>query len=137
MLIEIWERLRGYDKWIETQASIESSNLEKTPIADRYGNVVDYSYASGDMLTWTDHQGEKQYGDFTVPDDSPLYQLVGGETVTIRYDPASPDRFYFRDLLRTKVHTAVKTTLVVLLFLIVFGGFALLNIASGGRYLHR
>jgi hypothetical protein len=25
MLIEIWERLRGYDKWIQTEATVQSS----------------------------------------------------------------------------------------------------------------
>jgi hypothetical protein len=93
MLLEIWERLRGYDKWIETQADIESSSVAETRITGRYGKIVDYSYTSGDMLTWVDGQGEKQYADFTVPHDSPLYQLVGGETVTIRYDPARPFLF--------------------------------------------
>jgi hypothetical protein len=27
MLIEIWERLRGYDKWIKTEATVQSSEL--------------------------------------------------------------------------------------------------------------
>lgn len=133
MLIEIWERLRGYDKWIETEAKIESSNVEKTPIEGRSGTAIGYSYASGDILTWTDRQGEKQYADFTAPDDSPLYQLIGGETVTIRYDPAHPDRFYYRDLLRTRIHTAVKATLVVILF----GGLFLLRLAARIARWHR
>jgi len=130
MLIEIWERLRGYNKWIQTEATIESSNLEETPIADRYGRIIDYSYASGDILTWTDHQGEKQYADFSVPDDSPIYQLVDGDTVTIRYNPAKPEEFYYRELLRTRVHTVVKTTIVTLLFLVIFGGLIFLRITS-------
>jgi|HubBroStandDraft_5_1064220.scaffolds.fasta_scaffold51665_2 hypothetical protein len=128
MLIEIWERLRGYDKWIEVAAKIESSEVEKTPITDRSGRVIDYSYESGDMLTWTDRQGEKQYADFTVPDDSPLYQLVGGEAVTIRYNPARPDQYYFRELLRTRVHTAVKATITTIIVLAAVVGFFLLRI---------
>jgi Protein of unknown function (DUF3592) len=133
MLIEIWERLRGYDKWIETQATAESSSVEKTPIKSRYGETVGYEYASGDVITWIDRQGEKQYADFTVPDDSPLYQMVGGETVTIRYDPASPDRFYYRDLLRTKVHTTVRITLITLVFLIVVVGRIYFRVVSRMR----
>jgi hypothetical protein len=117
MLIEIWERLRGYDKWVETQAKFESSDVEKKPIRDRSGTVVDYRYVSGDLLTWTDRQGKKQSASFTVPDDSPIYQMVGGESVTIRYNPARPDRFYYRELLRTRVHTGFKITLTVLVFL--------------------
>lgn len=39
MLIELWERLRGYDKWNEAQAKIESSTEKKT---DEYcrGNIT-------------------------------------------------------------------------------------------------
>jgi hypothetical protein len=128
MLIEIWERLRGYDKWVQTEAKIESSDVEKTAHSDRYGNVS-YTWASGDLLAWTDRQGQKQYAEFTVPDDSPLYQLVGGETVTIRYDPARPDRFYFRELLRTRVHTVVQRILAAVAFLVVLAGFLLLHMA--------
>jgi hypothetical protein len=136
MLIEIWERLRGYDKWVQTEAKIESSDVEKQPIRNRSGVVVDYAYSSGDTLSWTDASGEKQYAPFTVPDDSPLYQLVGGETVTIRYNPAKPDEFYYRELLRTRVHTAIKTTLGVLLFVALFGGLLFLRIASAVHRAH-
>jgi hypothetical protein len=38
MLIEIWERLRGYDKWVQTEAKIESSNLEEVKTYDINGN---------------------------------------------------------------------------------------------------
>jgi hypothetical protein len=126
MLIELWEKLRGYDKWVQTEAKVESSEVEKTPQTNQYGTQVGYSYSSGDILTWTDASGEKQCATFTVPDDSPLYQLIGGETLTIRYDPASPDHFYFRELLRTRIHTAVKTGLIVILF----GGLFLLRLAA-------
>jgi hypothetical protein len=119
MLIEIWERLRGFDKWIETEAKIESSKVEAEAIKNSHGAVRDYVYSSGDTLTWTDAAGEKHSAGFKVPDDSPLYQLVGGETVTIRYDPARPDRYYFRELLRTQVHTAVKATAGTLIALTV------------------
>jgi hypothetical protein len=112
MLIEVWERLRGYDKWLQTEATIESSKVEEQPITNRSGAVMDYAYSSGDVLTWTDGNGEKQYADFSVPEESPLFQLIGGETVTIRYNPAKPDEFYYRELLRTKVHSAFKTTLI-------------------------
>jgi hypothetical protein len=118
MLIEIWERLRGYDKWVQTEAKVESSQVEETVHSTRYGIV--YSYASGDILIWTDRQGEKQYADFSVPEDSPLYQLVGGETVTIRYDPAKPERFYFRELMKTRVHTLFQRTIASLIFIGIF-----------------
>ncbi|HME59422.1 MAG TPA: DUF3592 domain-containing protein [Terracidiphilus sp.] len=111
MLIEIWEYLRGYDKWIQTEAKIESSNLEKVKAYDINGNQTTIS-ESDDKLVWTDKMGQRQSAEFCVPDDSPLYQFIGGEKVTIRYNPANPKEFYYRDLLRTKVHTAFKSTLI-------------------------
>jgi hypothetical protein len=133
MFIEVWERLRGYDKWVQTEATIESSNVEKQPITGRYGNVVDYAYSSGDVLAWADGHGEKQYADFNVPESSPLYQLIGGETVTIRYNPARPEEFYYRELLRTRIHIAVKMTLGILFLLVLYGGFFYLRINSRMR----
>ena len=126
MLIEIWERLRGYDQWVPAAAKVRSSRVQKTAHSDRSGNVT-YTWASKDELIWADDKGQQHTAQFTVPDDSPLYQYVGGETVSIRYDPSDPDRFYFRDLLRTRVHTALKVTGYALLFLLFLAGFAWLR----------
>jgi hypothetical protein len=112
MLIEIWERVRGYDKWIQADARIESSNLEETEHYDRYGKQIESSWKSDDEIVWTDQMGQEQRADFDVPEESPIYQLVDGETVTIRYNPAKPEEFYYRELLRTRVHTAFKLTLI-------------------------
>lgn len=133
MLIEFWERLRGYDKWIATDATITRADVQKIPVTNRYGQIIDYNYESGDVLTWTDRSGEQQYAGFDVPDDSPLYQLIGGETVSIRYNPANPDQFYYRELHRTQVHTAVKATALLLLFAVVLVGVGWLS-ASSGRH---
>ena len=71
----------------------------------------------------TDSRGEKQYATFDVEEGSPLFQLVGGESVTIRYDPAHPDRFYYRDLLRSRVRSACKAILTILVIAGLVGGF--------------
>ena len=126
MLIEIWERLRGYDKWIQTEARVGSSNREAVKTYGTSGNQAGSTSESEDVLVWTDKMGQPQSAEFYVPDDSPLYQLIGGETVTIRYNPAKPEEFYYRELLRTKVHTAFKLTLFCA-FLI---GILLLRIAG-------
>jgi hypothetical protein len=118
MLIEIWEHLRGYNKWVQTEAKIESSNLEKVEAYDINGNQTTIS-ESDDKLVWTDKMGQRQSAEFYVPDDSPLYQFIGGETVTIRYNPANPKEFYYRDLLRSKVHTAFKSTLICAFVIVV------------------
>ena len=127
-MLKLWERLRGYDKWVEADAKIRSSQVEKTAHSDRSGHVS-YTWASGDELVWTDSKGQEHTADFTVPDDSPLYQLVGGETVTIRYDPSRPDRFYLRDLLQTRVHTAVKVTMYTLVFTLFLAALVLLRLS--------
>jgi hypothetical protein len=116
MLIEIWEWLRGYDKWIQVEAKVESSNVEETK-QTVHGQPAPSTWASRDELVWSDRQGHRRSVEFKVPDDSPLYQLIGGETVTIRYNPAKPEKFYYRELLRTRVHTAIKMIFLGLLFL--------------------
>ena len=132
MLIEIWERLHGYDKWVQVEATVESSRVKETAHSDRSGNVS-YTYGSGDVLVWTDRQGARKTGSFTVPDDSPLYQLVGGESITIRYNPADPDEFYFRELLRTRVNSAIKR----FIFIVTFFGIVVLGYSLRARYLLR
>lgn len=129
MLLAFWERLRGYDKWVEVEAAIEQSDVTERPIANRWGEVVDYERAAGDLITWTDQTGEKQYAAFTVEEASKLYLLVDGQTVTIRYDPAHPDHFYYRDLLRSRVARALRTALwtIAVLALLILAAWARLN----------
>jgi len=117
MLIEFWERLRGYDKWVVTEATVESSTLKKTEYHDQSGHVSQ-TWSSGDVLAWTDRQGGKQYADFNVSEGSALYQLIGGERVEIRYNPKEPGRFYFPELLKSRVRAVVQGIRVALLLLL-------------------
>ncbi len=117
MLIEIWERLRGYDKWVRTNAMVCRSATEKVEHYSRGGNY--YTDEAGDVIEWTDPTGEKQYADFNAPQGSKLFQLVQGDTVEIRYNPAKPDEFYYRDLLRMRVRQiaiATCTTIIIAAF---------------------
>jgi len=111
MLIEMWERLRGYDKWIEAEAEIESSQI--STYYDRQGEHEQ----SSDILKWTDVQGEAHRSAFTVPEDSPLYQNVAGQTIAIRYSPADPGRYYLRELLQVRIRTVVRFAVPVLLLI--------------------
>jgi hypothetical protein len=86
MLIEIWERLRGYDKWIETEATILSSDL--------------VNQMSKNVIGWTDMSGRSHTARYSVHSGSRLYQLYDGQTVTIRYNRANPGEYYFRELFR-------------------------------------
>jgi len=109
MLIEMWEHLRGYDKWAETNATIESS--DPTYYRTRGKDLT----RSDDVIVWTDNAGEKHRAPFTVQVDSPLFQLVQGSKVSIRYNPADPEEYYFRELLQTRVRKALVTTAVAAL----------------------
>jgi hypothetical protein len=127
MTTKLWERLRGYDKWIETTASFESAELEKTAHTDRGGNVS-YTWSSFDTIAWTDQKGATHRAEFRVPDDSPIYQLVDGNKATIRYNPADPDHFYYPDLLHTRIATLMKRIGLTLLFLAVLSLFMWIHI---------
>ena len=119
MLIEIWERLRGYDKWVQTNAVVCRSGMEKVEHQGRYGTY--FTTEAGDVIEWTDPTGEKQYADFNAPEGSKLFQLTTGDTVEIRYNPAKPDDFYYRDLLQLRVRQAAGATFAVLLVLSFYG----------------
>jgi hypothetical protein len=111
MFIEFFERLFGYDQWIETTARFEAADLQKHVQNSTYvGETV--SYTSRDTIVWTDQQGGQHRASFSVGEGSPVYQQYDGSQVTIRYNPARPDRFYYRDLFVTRVRSAITTILV-------------------------
>jgi len=117
MLIEVWEKFRGYDKWVNATAMIERSDVEKTPYNNRDGSVS-YFYGAGDTIAWV-ADGTKHYADFNVEEGSPLFQLVGGESVAIRYNPKNPDEFYYRDLLKSRVNRFCRGVFVALVFIAI------------------
>ncbi|MGA2349226.1 MAG: hypothetical protein ABSF70_02235 [Terracidiphilus sp.] len=130
MLIEMWERLRGYDKWIQTDAKVESSLVEKTAHVDGDGIAYE-TYDSSDVLLWADQHGENQRAYFTVPADSPLYQLIGGESISIRYNPEIPDQYYLRELFLTRIRKAAIQVAILPLLI----GIAILMGWLSARYM--
>jgi len=114
MLIERRERWRGYDSWIQTEARIESSDVTENDIKNQYGQTIVKDYSAGDRITWVDAEGQKHESKFSVDEESPLYQYVDGETLTIRYDPNRPNRFYQRDLMRSQIKIAIWSTVIAL-----------------------
>jgi len=112
MLIEIWERLRGYDKWVEAEATIQTSDLQDVQVADfhdRYGRdyPVDESHSFCNIV-WTDSNGTKHCGSYEVSENSALYQLYDGQTIKIRYNPIDPDQFYLRGAMESGLITTLK-----------------------------
>jgi hypothetical protein len=115
MLIKLWERIRGYDHWVQTDATIKSSAMEDH-VYD-YRGQIKHEYESVDTLVWTDREGNQQTAPCRVPDDSPLYQLIGGEKVTIRYNPQNPEEYYFQELLKGRLRHFLLQLATVVLFL--------------------
>jgi hypothetical protein len=105
MLIELWERLRGYDKWVPVEARIESTRVWKRET--RYGTVD----CSDDVMLWTDPTGMNHRAPFTTQDGSPLFELIEGSTRAIRYNPADPEEYYCRELYEH--NTALRLVSVV------------------------
>jgi len=114
MLIELWERLRGYDRWIETTARFEAADVKKSVHVDSWGRRKAH-YATSDTIAWTDQQGNIHRDSFRVSDSSSLYLMVDGEQVDIRYNPARPNRYYYRALFVSRLRAAAGAILMVLL----------------------
>lgn len=124
MLIEIWERLRGYDKWIQKEATVESSEPTNYQLHGR-----DLSY-SEDVIVWTDSAGEKHRAAISVQAHSPLFQLVQGSMVGIRYNPADPEEYYLREVIQTRVRKVLSTALVTALMIAALAFFGWLRTLS-------
>jgi hypothetical protein len=125
MLIEIWERLRGYDKWTQTEATIKSSDLKEVEVGrSRTTRFSDsepiYEWQSICVLAWTDALGNPRTSEYAVSENSPLFQLYDGQTVTIRYNSAKPEQFYLRGVLGSKLVSALKWKVVPALFFVIF-----------------
>lgn len=119
MWIEFWEKLRGYDKWTETQALVQAPAAAGPP-----RNESDNQSAwDGDLLVWIDQHGNRRSAAFVVPDDCTLYQKVAGDALNIRYNPRNPDRFYLRQLHLVRIRTTAKRLLIAasIIGLIVMG----------------
>jgi hypothetical protein len=106
MLIEIWERLRGYDKWIQAEATIKSSQLARS--ASEGPPMLEWQ--STCVLLWKDSSGQEHTSVFEVRDNSPLFQLYDGQTVVIRYNPANANEFYLPGVLKSRVMSRIKWT---------------------------
>jgi hypothetical protein len=105
MLIEIWERLRGYDKWIQTEATILSSELIEPLIeSPRDENIIQQNpiknpfvqWLSKCSIRWTDRSGASHTANYSVSEGSQLFLLYDGQTVSIRYNPVNPDEYYIQ-----------------------------------------
>ncbi len=112
MLIEIWERLRGYDKWIQTEARVISSKVERTSRRVKGGRQDIWIVTN--TIVWTARQGQIQSAVFNLADISLLNYFVVGETVTIHYNPVKPSIYYLRELASLNLRRRIKWTALLL-----------------------
>src|ERR1035438_8078981 len=108
MLIEIWERLCGYDKWIPTEAIILSSKMVglrggwfRKVKTTSVGAIQEWRATSD--ICWIDKSGRSHKASYTVSERSSLFHLYEGQTVSIRYNSANTDEYYIRELFRHKM----------------------------------
>jgi uncharacterized protein DUF3592 len=115
MLIELWEKIRGYDKWRPVEAKILSSKLDDVQVLavpDGFGRVqTGDEWQSTCGISWTDANGKEHQARFKVSEDSPLFQLYDGQTLEIRYNPENPDQFYQRGVAHAKLMMTLKWTI--------------------------
>ncbi len=126
MPTNFWESLRGYDKWPETEATVESSSY-----SDRV-TTFDYNTESASglprpetttvnqstsVITWKDASGNTYRNQFTVTRPSPLFEKYAGDKLPIRYNPANPRDFYIRELRQGEMSSMLKMAGSVILAL--------------------
>jgi Protein of unknown function (DUF3592) len=132
MLIEIWERLRGYDKWTKTEATVQSSELVDRLADPRktkgvWRLLLSYpwgAWQSNCSIGWTDASGAPHIAKYAAAENSALYQKYEGQRVSIRYNPANPGDYYLRELLLQRVFFAFLRTTILLWLALCFVGFA-------------
>jgi hypothetical protein len=120
MLIEIWERLRGYDGWIEAEATIKSSKTEIVVRRKRKGQLV-YGWDGNKEIAWVDQSGVHRHGHLTVKEGPLIFTRHDGNSIVIRYNPASPLDFYVREQLRYQVNIGVRLALGAIFAIGLFG----------------
>jgi hypothetical protein len=124
MLIEIWERFRGYDEWTPTVATVQSSILAPVGFGDlsegKGGkNELSLGWQSVCKIVWQDQHRVQHTAAFEVFEESPLYQLCDGDTVGIRFNPDRPAEFYLPGLLQSKLVRTWKLGLYAVLLVLI------------------
>jgi hypothetical protein len=110
MLIEARERLRGYDKWTMTVATVQSTTLSRIDIgSDKSKSPVTVGWESICKINWQDKSQFEHTAVFPAYAESPLYQLCEGDAVNIRYDPEKPSDYYLPELIQSRLtlHTVL------------------------------
>jgi hypothetical protein len=125
MLVELWERLRGCDKWTPAVATVQSTELTRLgPVGnDKSNPPVALAWESICKIKWTDQNQVDRTGMFHAYEESPLYQLVEGNTICIRFDPANPSEFYLPGMIESGLVRTWKLTIYAVMMIALAIGF--------------
>lgn len=95
MLIDLWEKFRGYDKWVDATATIKSSKLNQQVVGhDRAGRAF-YGWFGDEWLTWNDSSGAEQSEPMTVSEDSRYFSALKGTLSLFATIQRTPRSFTF------------------------------------------
>lgn len=113
-------------RWVKTEARVIESQVRDLdllgePSASTSKAKAVYSDAIVN-ISWTDQQGLTHQGQFVAPEESPLFQLIEGDSVPIGYNSSMPNEFSIRGLARDQAASAVKKVV----FAVVVGAVAIL-----------
>ena len=129
MLIELWEHLCGYDKWMPAIAIVESTELSRVGEINKSKSPVALGWESVCKIKWSDQNQIERTAVFQAYEESPLYQLVEGNTVTIRFNPANPSEYYLPGLIESGLIRGWKITIYAVMLIVLGIGFIVFLLA--------
>lgn len=94
---------------VDLDAERQTANAKKPAIG----------WKSNCTISWNDQNGSEHTAMFEAFEESPLYQLVDGDEVGIRFNPLEPAEFYLPGLLDSKLAQAWKTGVFTVLIILV------------------
>src|SRR5580692_5856542 len=121
MLIELFARLRGYDKWTPAVATVQSTTLSRVGDVgnDKSKPALALGWESACKIKWQDRNQIEHTAVFQAFEESPLYQLCEGDTVNIRFNPAKPSEYYLPGLIQSGLTRTWKLTVYALMLIIL------------------
>lgn len=131
MLIQLWERLRGYDKWTLAVATVQSAELSRVGEVggDKSNAPVALGWESACKIRWQDQDQVEHTAVFEAFEESPLYQLCEGDTVNIRINPVKPSEYYLPGLIQSRLRRTWKLAVFTLMIIILIIGFIVFLLA--------
>jgi hypothetical protein len=116
LILEFWERLRGFDQWPLTEGKVRSSAVHRTTLRGKGGRLVD-SWRTVLEVEWTDPDGLQRTRKIGLRAVSSDFNSIGSTNLSVRYKPTDYSKFFVREELRQKVLRQTMIWLAVLISL--------------------